>query len=95
VRKRRYISLLLLALLAFVQISHLHSFSHDEDASDCEICIVLQNSAEDKIIFAPASFQLEPQLVAILDSGDDIYIAFAKAESFQAKHTTRPPPVVA
>lgn len=83
----------MLLLFTAAQLSIVHEFAHDdEESKECSVCIVAQEFQSQSYdtavavnydIAAPAI--VKDQVVAVL--------AFAKAESQLAIHTTRPPPL--
>jgi hypothetical protein len=89
--RKSIIASFLLLLFTAAQISVVHEFSHDEDSTECAICIVAQN-------FQTQSFDLSSAVefdsIALVSIKENIVVdlAFAKAESQSIIHTTRPPP---
>ncbi|AGC77364.1 hypothetical protein LX97_01663 [Nonlabens dokdonensis] len=82
----------LLLLFVAAQASIIHEFSHQDDAQDCEICLVAHDFQSISYDIAPAidaPYQVSPPIKKEIA----IDIAFAKAESQPTIHTTRPPPL--
>lgn len=81
-------------MLLFIaaQASIIHEFSHDnDDAQDCEICLIAHDFQSVSYDIAPA-IQGPSQIIPHVKKETIIDIAFAKAESQPTTHTTRPPP---
>ncbi|MFT7119349.1 MAG: hypothetical protein ACI9LF_001738 [Flavobacteriales bacterium] len=89
--RKSIIASFLLLLFTAAQISVVHEFSHDEDSTECAICLVAQN-------FQTQSYDLSASVefdsIALVSIKENIVVdlAFAKAESQSIIHTTRPPP---
>ena len=85
--RKSIIASFLLLLFTAAQISVVHEFSHDEDSTECAICIVQTQSFD-------LSAAVEFDSIALVSIKENIVVdlAFAKAESQSIIHTTRPPP---
>jgi len=90
IRKSIIASFLLLLFIA-AQLSVVHEFSHEEDSTECAICIVAQDFQTQSFDVA-AAVEFDPIAFVRIKEKIDVDLAFAKAESQSIIHTTRPPP---
>jgi hypothetical protein len=89
--RKSIIASFLLLLFTAAQISVVHEFSHEEDSTECAICIVAQNFQTQSF---DVSASVEFDSIVFVSTKEKIVVdlAFAKAESQSIIHTTRPPP---
>jgi hypothetical protein len=90
---KNLVSVLLLAIFVSVQLMDFHTFTHDDDSVECEICVLSnQQDSLDYDLPAPALIPvtvLHEYAVTMVD-----YNAFAKAQSYTNFHLSRPPPAI-
>lgn len=75
--------LALLALLAVVQVAHMHPL--DRDADHCSLCIAMHSAA-------PVAVMAAAVVLVIIGSAAPVVEARAVARHWHPKHYTRPPP---
>ncbi|AZQ43832.1 hypothetical protein [Nonlabens ponticola] len=88
---KKYASLVLLLLFLGVQATSLHGFSHEDDDTSCELCLVVQNFQEEEFTGQDAIIIAPPVMILVSVEVGDHY-AFAKAESQPTFYPSRPPP---
>ena len=81
----------LLLLFIAAQTSMLHEFSHEDDAQECNICLLAHDFQSESFDIAPA-IEIPTQVNSHAKREVIIDLAFAKAESLSKIYTTRPPP---
>lgn len=75
-----------------MQLSALHHATHDDDSTECEICLYSENVAQ--LEWQPATTSAVVVTIPVeVEQMDVDYYAFAKADSFSIYYPTRPPPV--
>jgi hypothetical protein len=89
--RKSFIASFLLLLFTAAQISVVHEFSHDEESTECAICIVAQNFQTQSFDLS-ATAEFDPIVLISVKENIVVDLAFAKAESQSFIHTTRPPP---
>ncbi|WP_124979992.1 hypothetical protein [Nonlabens xiamenensis] len=82
-----------LMVFAAAQLTALHEFSHDDQGSDCEICLIAHDFQQTDFALTEAiSFEIvEINPVSKLMI---VETAFAKADSHTSLFFTRPPPAL-
>jgi len=89
---KQIIASLFLTLMLGMQLSALHHATHDDTATECDICLYSEHVAQ--LDWQPATITVvcfTAPVEADVDEVDDY--AFAKAEYFTIYYPTRPPPV--
>lgn len=82
----------MLLLFIAAQVSVIHEFSHDDDAQECEVCLIAHDFQSQSF---DTAVSVSYELTAPTNIKDRIVVsfAFAKADSQLSTYTTRPPPI--
>ncbi|MGJ8685463.1 MAG: hypothetical protein ACSHWW_12610 [Nonlabens sp.] len=93
-KRRLFISRLLLAIFVMVQLSTLHELGHEDSSHNCDICIVAHDMQSTALEIQPVLVIETPVVFTFYKQDSYEYYASAKAYSKTSHLSIRPPPAV-